>query len=111
MRNLTLINNILTSLFFGGIICIISLLISPKVWLDFEAKAILSPTPTNAEQLFGNGTALAVKSFPFIVIFSIIASWILYAKAFYIIAILLSWLPLISFIIPIILFIYRILAN
>jgi len=111
MAIFSLISIVASFLLFGGIMAFTVLLVNKRFWSTFKASGLLGLDPNRADLLFANGTALAVKSFPWVVLLALIASVILYVSGLHLLAALVAWLPLLNLLIPMLLFIIKIIAS
>ncbi len=111
MAILSIISIAASVLCFGGIMLFTVLFVNKRFWTTFEASSLLGLNPNQADLLFANGTALAVKSFPLVVLLTWIAAVILYISGRYFLATVVVWLPLLNLLIPLFLFIIKIIAS
>ncbi|MFN2222796.1 MAG: hypothetical protein PVH65_18790 [Chloroflexota bacterium] len=96
---------------FGGVLLFTVLFVNKRFWTTFRASSLLGANPNQADLVFANGTALAVKSFPLVVVLAFIAAVALYISGRHTLAAVVVWLPILNFIVPILLFIIKIIVS
>ena len=111
MVTISLISIIASFIIFGGISVFTLFFASKEFWTTFKAGDLLGLEPNWADSLFAHGTALAVRSFPWIIFLALVAAVFLYVSDRHLLAAIVAWLPLINFLIPALLFVNKIIAS
>ena len=110
MAILSLISIATSFLLFGGVLTFTILFVNKSFWSTFKASSLLGLNPNRADLLFANGTSLAVRSFPWVFLLSLIGAILLTISGRHLLAALVAWLPLVNFLIPVILLVIKIIA-
>jgi hypothetical protein len=111
MKTASIISIVTSFLLFGGIIAFVTLMIGKRFWNTFTADDLLGLDPNRADLLFANGSALAVKGFPWVLLIAMVAAVVLYISDHHLLAAIAAWLPLLNFLVPALLFLYKIAAS
>jgi hypothetical protein len=111
MAVLSLISIVTSFLVFGGIMAFTVLFVNKRFWSTFKGSSLLGLDPNRADLLFANGTAFAVKSFPWVVLLALVASVIFYLSGRHLLAALIAWLPLLTLLIPVLLFVIKVIGS
>jgi hypothetical protein len=109
MKSISLLALLLSALFFGGIVCLASLIWQPSVWLRFQADSIMGMRPSRLEQVVAYSIALGFKTLPLTTAVAIGGGWLAYWRSAYSVALALAGLPLLNGLIPLLLFIMQLL--
>lgn len=107
----SLVSIIASFVIFGGIMAFSMLFVNRRFWSTFQASNLLGTNPNRADLFFAQGTALAVRSFPWIFAAAMIAAIVLYFSDRHLPAAIIAWLPLINLVIPFLLFIVKIIGS
>ncbi len=96
---------------FGGVLLFTVLFVNKRFWSTFRAGDLLGLNPNRADLLFANGSTLAIRSFPYVVVLAWIASIVLAISGRYLLSSAVAWLPLLNFLVPLLLLIIKIIAS
>lgn len=111
MTVISLISIAASFIAFGGAMLFTLLFVNKHFWSSFRASSLLGLNPNRADLLFANGTALAVRSFPWVVLLAWIASIALYISGRHFLAAIVAWLPVLNLLVPAVTFVIKIIAS
>lgn len=98
-------------LLFGSIIVLTLFFAGKHVWTSFKAGDLLGLDPNWADILFAQGTAFAIRSFPWIVLIAFVSAIFLFVTNRLLLATIVPWLPLLNVFVPGLLFVIKIIAS